>query len=480
MHDDTNPRARAIGALAEIFFEIVVSADDLGSFERDALHIGHDCMASAIGLALEALDARLLAQKPKRLKVHDVRDRTLATEIGDVSFSVRRYRDEFGCDVYPLADALDIPYGARLSPGAHSFLVEAASHVSYAKAASLLARNGSRVRPTTVMRCMRQAGRLCAEEDGRAALSLYRDGVVPEAETETEELCLEADGTYFRVQKQPEGAPKRMEVKALVAYGGKELRSGKVRRRGCVHHALVGRPEDIWAEGGAKIAEKYDLSKIEKVHLGADGERWCRDAERYFPLSQTVFHLDPFHVNRAVMACFADAKTAWSVIDVLDDGDKTEAIALLRACLDLGIAHPSRTEQVIRYLEGNIDSIAVEGPSLGTMESENQHLYGARMDCWPCAWSLTGASDMARLISRRESGRAIPRMTRARSEGDRRRGRRERKELAFYERQGMPAASVVQSVGKGYLPPHQVDTQRMDRGKAYALHKGMADMGRGI
>lgn len=134
-------------------------------------------------------------------------------------------------------------------------------------------------------------------------------------------------------------------------------------------------------------AEKYDLSKIEKVHLGADGERWCRDAERYFPLSQTVFHLDPFHVNRAVMACFADAKMAWSVIDVLNDGDKTEAIALLRACLDLGIAHPSRIEQVIRYLEGNIDSIAVEGPSLGTMESENQHLYGARMDCWPCACS---------------------------------------------------------------------------------------------
>ena len=64
-----------------------------------------------------------------------------------------------------------------------------------------------------------------------------------------------------------------------------------------------------------------------------------------------------------------------------------EAIALLRACLDLGIAHPSRIEQVIRYLEGNIDSIAVEGPSLGTMESENQHLYGARMDCWPCACS---------------------------------------------------------------------------------------------
>ena len=88
-----------------------------------------------------------------------------ATEIGDVSFSIRRYRDRFGCDVYLLADALDIPYGARVSPGAADFLVEAAAHVSYARAARLLARHGLRVRATTVMRCMRDAGSLCAEED---------------------------------------------------------------------------------------------------------------------------------------------------------------------------------------------------------------------------------------------------------------------------------------------------------------------------
>ena len=102
------------------------------------------------------------------------------------------------------------------------------------------------------------------------------------------------------------------------------------------------------------------------------------------------------------------------------------------------------------------------------------------MDCWPCAWSLRGASDMARLISRRASGRAVPRMTRERSEGGRRRERRERKELAFHERRGLGAGSVLQSAGKGYLPPHQADMRRMDPGKAYALRKGMANLDRGI
>lgn len=117
MHDDASPRARAIGALAEIFLGIAVSADDPGSFERDALHIGRDRMASAIGLALEALDARLPAQRPKRLKVHDVRDRAPAAETGDASFSAGRHRGEHGRDAHPLAGVLDVPHDTHLLRG---------------------------------------------------------------------------------------------------------------------------------------------------------------------------------------------------------------------------------------------------------------------------------------------------------------------------------------------------------------------------
>lgn len=480
MANDTNPQARAIAALAELFFEKACTATSFSSLESEAMDLGHRCMREALSLALEALDAQLLAQKPSDLHVHDIRQRNLATEMGDISFSIRRYRDRFSCDVYLLADELDIAYGTRVSPGATEFLIEAAAHVSYTKAARLLARHGSSVRPQTVMGCMRKAGRLCAEEDEAAATSLYRDGVVPEAEHAEEELCMEADGTYFSVQGTPDDAPKRLEVKAMVAYAGKEIRSNKVRRHGCVHHALVGTPSELWSEGVASaVGRKYDLSKVKRVHLGGDGERWCRDAERYLPKAAVTFHLDPWHVNHAVMSCFADAKMAWNVLEVINDGNKEEGIELMEACLDEGLAREKQTRAVISYLKGNIDHIAVDGPSLGTMESENQHLYGVRMDSFPCAWSLQGASDMARIISRRESGVRIPRQTRDGSYGERRRKMRERKELSFYATQGS-AARVLESVGSGYLPPHQVDTRKMKSGKAYALYKGMANMDREI
>ena len=248
MEDYTNPRTQAIAALAELFFESACQSADLAQLESSAIDIGHGCMAEALGLALEALDARLHAQKTEGISVHDVRSRTLATEIGDVGFSLRRYRDRFGEDVYLLADALDIPYGCRISPGAQEFLVQSASLVSYAKAAKLLARHGSSVKATSVMRCPRDAGALCAADNEKAARELYRDGVLPGGETCARELCMEADGTYFRAQGLPDGAPKRFEVKAVCAYAEKEAESGKVRRRGTVHHALVGRAGELWSE----------------------------------------------------------------------------------------------------------------------------------------------------------------------------------------------------------------------------------------
>ncbi len=477
MEDDTNPRARAIGALAELFLPIVSDAADFAAFESAAIDAGHACVAEAMALALEALDARLMAERPRSLKCHDVRRRVLATEVGDVSFSLRRYRDAAGNDAYPLADALDLPWGARVSPGAAGFLVEAAAHVSYAKAARLLARRGSSVRPTTVMRCLREAGALCAEGDAEAAKSLYADGVLPDGAEVAPELCVEADGTWFSIQAAPEGFPKRAEVKAMVAYAGKSDESGRVRRRGCVHHALVGPAGELWPEAVAATGAAYDLSRVERVHLGGDGEPWCAELGRWMPRASVAFHLDPFHVNRAILSCFADPRLGWNVADVAGGGDVAEAVALMRAAAGMGLARGKRVEEVARYLEGHSDSIAAEGPSLGTMESENQHLYGVRMDSFPCAWSVRGASDMARLISRRESGRGVPRMTRERSMGAARRERRERRELAHLERRGLPASKVVKSVGSGYLPPHQVDTSRIDAGKAYALYEGMAKLG---
>lgn len=480
MNDTSTPRAEASSLLASLFFEIVCEEGvDFETFESRCISLGHSVIADAMSTALERFDARLCLDLPEGSRVHDRRKKTLASEVGDLHFRYRRVRDAFGNTVVPYADALDLPWGARVTPGAKSFLVEAGAEVSYQKAANLLARSGSRVSPTTVMNAIRQAGALCAEEDALLAEDMFVNGVVPEGEVESEQVLVEADGTWIRLQGVKEGEPERVEIKALVAYGSKAAEGKKVRRVDCVHHGCVATPDSFWAQGVAAIGTRFDLSKVEVCHIGTDGEGWCERGVEFFPAKvKSTGHLDPFHVNRAVLSCFDrdNARGAWHVLGVLNDGDKEEACKLLELMRDYGIAREKRATEVVGYLRNNIDLIAVEGPSLGTMESENQHLYGARMDSVPCAWSRSGASAMARVISRRHSHRDIPRMTRSRSLTPKRAKQRERRILAALNTGG--AGKMVESVGSGYLPPHQASLAGMAAEVRYAagIDSGMISL----
>lgn len=480
MHDTASPRAEASSLLASSFYEILSEEGvSFEEFESKSIEYGHAVIADAISMALERKDAFLCASLPDGCRVHDRRPKTLASEVGDLSFKCRRVRDECGNTAMPLADFLDLPWCARVTPGARSFLVEAGADVSYQKAANLMARHGSRVSATTVMNAVRQAGALCAEEDAALAEDLFVNGVTPPGEVVSAQVLVEADGTWVRLQGAEEGGPERVEIKALVAYGSKEKTGEKVRRLNCVHHGCVAPPDSFWTQGIAAIGTRFDLSKVEVCHMGTDGEGWCERGAEFFPARvRTTGHLDPFHVSRAVLSCFGreSARGAWHVLDVLNDGDKEEACKLLELMRDEGIAREGQATRVVGYLRNNIDLIAVEGPSLGTMESENQHLYGARMDSVPCAWSRAGASAMARVVSRRHSKREIPRMTRSRSLTPKRAKRRERRILAALS--SGSAGKLVESVGRGYLPPHQarVSAKPVEVRHAAGVDSGMIPM----
>ena len=458
MRQDTIPAStRATSSIAEIFYEILTSRFDLDleEFEDVALEAGHKIMASAFGLALEALDARLCAEMPDGWRVHDRRTRRLLTKMGDVSYTYRRTRDRHGRSGLPLAEHLDMPHYDRITPAARAFLVEAGAEVSYEKAGRLLEKaKGSIVSANAVMTSLRETGALCAEEDAEAAASLYRDGVIPEAEASSTQISLENDGTWIRLQGVEPGEPERVEVKALVAYEGKEVQGGKVVRKNAIRHACVGSPEAFWTQGIATVGTKFDLSSLRAVHVGQDGEKWCGRAEEFMPGRISVTgHLDPFHVNRAVVRAVSDKGFANRIIGIIMDGDKDAAICLLEASREMGLASSKHADRLIAYLKNNIDLIGVEGPSLGTMDSENQHVYGARMDSVPCAWSRVGASDMARIRSRLCSGRKLPHMTREKSASPKRSIREQHAELRILEKAGLPASKVVESVGNGYLPP---------------------------
>lgn len=354
-----------------------------GAFESETRSVALASCAEAMSRALEARDRELAASRPKGLRVHSRRPRTLATMCGDVRFRRTVLVDGAGLTRYPLDEELDLPAGDRVSPSARSFLVTCGADVPFARTAELMAiAGGSSVSATTVMGSVRSAGEAIAGIERARARDLFRDGVAPGADSAAEEVLVEADGTWVRMR---DGS--MAEVKAVVAYAGKEDgRRVEPVRLGCVGEA----PGDFWEQAVAQVGSRFDLAAVERVRLGTDGEAQ--------------------YVNGAASMPFADV-----------------AAYLRRHAAEIG-----------------------GGPSMGTMEAEQQHMYKVRMGSFPCAWSPAGADAMVRLRSWLGSGFALPPRTRESEQSPRRRERRERK---LARRLARRAGGRVKSEGKGWEYP---------------------------
>lgn len=441
MEENTNPAesasATAQACLTKVFTGILLADGvSMECAEDRCISSAHELMARAFGAALEILDEKLCADLPDGVRVHDRRKRTLATKMGDVAFRCRRCRDASGCSVIPLADALDAPWGARISPAAASFLVEAGADVSFSGSARLLeSAGGSKASAASVMCRMHGVGELCADEDALAAEELYGNGVLPDSERSASEICLESDGTWFNLQGVAEGGSDRIEVKALVAYAGKTEKGKKVLRALPVRHGCVGMPRAFWTEGVAAVGTRFDLSKVETCHMGCDGEGPCKAGGSCLSGIECDTRLDSFHVNRYVIGCFKaqDRKLASNILGCAMDGDVGAAAKMIDIAGENGIANKGY-ERVSAYLRNNAGIVFTGGPSLGTMEAEQQHVYGCRMDSVPCGWSVAGADAMARVRSRLASKRALPKPTREQSVTPRRRKRTEFRTLSAFEK----------------------------------------------
>lgn len=431
----------AVAALETAFLDMLrAERGGFGAFESGARSVALASCAEAMSRALEARDRELAASRPKGLRAHSRRPRTLATMCGDVRFRRTVLVDGAGLTRYPLDEELDLPAGDRVSPSARSFLATCGADVPFARTAGLMAiAGGSPVSATTVMDSVRSAGEAIAGIERARARDLFRDGVAPGADSAAEEVLVEADGTWVRMR---DGS--MAEVKAVVAYAGKEDgRRVEPVRLGCVGEA----PGDFRGRAVAQMGSRFDLARVERVRLGTDGEAQYVNGAASMPLADVAGFIDPFHVFRAVGRC-APSPDGSRLVSVLRSEGAEACAGAIEAMVGAGTA-ASGAEGVAAYLRRHAAEIG-GGPSMGTMEAEQQHMYKVRMGSFPCAWSPAGADAMARLRSWLGSGFALPPRTRESAESPRRRERRERKLARHLARR---AGGRVKSEGKGWEYP---------------------------
>ena len=441
MHHDT-PVLKS--TLVELCLDRITRFEDFEKAETSSLEDVLKVLADAMSEALEIFDERLFVDRPEGWRVKDVRSRSVLTEFGEVAFSRRIYIDEFGDRRTYLDEIVALRPRKRLSPGAFRALALFGSEIPYERAARVLFRHcANRVSAMTTMGALRETGDLLEAEAAGRREDLFEKGLLPDAARDSEELRVEADGIWVAQQRAKR---RKIEIKALCSYEDKSAG----RRVGVVHHALAGTPRRFWEEGVAHLASHYSLSSLKRCYTGTDGEGWCSGLADYLHGPEVVHKLDPWHVNRAIKTAFPKPQDAAPLFDLLYSARIDELLDTLSSRLDAASDDGAKIERLIGYICKNRSSIEAHAPSMGTMEGTNAHLYAARMKVWGGAWSVKGASDMARIRAALASGDALPVPRREQAFKDKDKRRR----TAILEKRCYGSGyEMVRSDGKGYEPP---------------------------
>jgi hypothetical protein len=418
--------------------------------------------ANALRRELQAFDDVLVKEVPRSWRFKEYRRRTIITLCGKITYMRRIYTEPSGvCHAY-LDEILGIRTRFRLAPDAFLWIARTAAEISFRKTArAFLERTGAKISHWLVMSVVHEEGGLILEDAYRrafgAAAGTPRDQLIS-----SDRLYVEFDGIHIPLQKTTHGprklrweyergrAKRSFELKVAVFYAGKDSR----RRRGHpVHFCLDDEPASFWPLLDAKMASVYDMADVERLRIGSDAAGWCRncDLDVMASASEVTRCLDRFHVNREIRRAF---------------GGRTEAAGHF-----ISLAYARRTKRLMRdlqkvidhardkgrylalqsYLLSNIELIeAGAGPSMGTMEGSNAHVWAARMKVWGGAWSRKGAVCMAAIRARLASGEDLirPKLDNVMYDDS-----QVRRRLRFEESLIDGHWNVPKAEGRGYEPP---------------------------
>lgn len=464
MNDITEVTQRDVtDRLSRFWLPHLVACEDLST------HLGHvdrtlkDIRVEALRGELSSFDDLLAQDIPDGWRFKEYRKRTIVTLAGEITYKRRIYTEPSGICHALLDEVLGIRTRFKLAPDAFLWIAKTASDISYRKTAKAFSDlTGAQISHWLVMAVVHEEGALILEECHQQACRTEKSDAASLISQET--LFVEFDGIHIPLQKTGHG-PLRprweyerdrerhdFELKVATVYAGKDKRR---RRAGIIEFCADEPAACFWPLLSSRIGHTYDVGDIRRVHTSADAAGWCKNNGLDLGVSGPFInhHLDRFHLNREIRRAFGRTKQASHFIALA----YAKRAGRLARDLQLVINHAKSSDKrrylkLQVYIHSNLELIAKgAGPSMGTMEGTNAHVYAARLKCWGGAWSRHGASSMALIRARIASGLPLiaPKVDNAVLDDSQIRRRRR------YEESLLGGSYDHRlSVGHGYEPPH--------------------------
>lgn len=398
--------------LVEISEDFAKFPDNLAEFIESIGKETNKLALNIIGETLTSRDQMIRESSSRKEKWEIVRTdtRQLITSLGTISFQKTLYRHKKTREnVYLLDQILPLSPHQRLTEDAEARLLKEAVQTSYRKAGEETCKNEEKVSKQTVK-------------------NLLHSLEFPEAENPKEKrvvdyLYIDADEDHIALQfQQKKGDLKVNESgyknngvlgKLVYVYEGIEKEAPKSKRHRLVNrHYFSGVYEgemnkELWAEIEHYLETTYELSKVKKIYLNADGGSWIKSGKSR--ISGIVTVLDEFHMSKYLI------KMSSHMLDEAEEvrkelrrlirrGTKEEFSAYAEELAGYGETEKAR-ERILKsssfflnnWTAARIRLTNREEIKGCSAEGHVSHVLSARMSSRPMGWSRRGADKMCHL-----------------------------------------------------------------------------------
>ena len=378
------------------------------------LRIIQECLEDTDKLIKESV----LRKKHWNIERHDTKQ--LITSLGTVAFGKTLFVDkETGKSAYLLDRMMGIEKHERFTEDAIVNLLEEAVQTSYRRGGEAASLEDD-VSKQAVMKKIH-------------ALEFPMDDSKPEKKKVVEYLYIEADEDHIDLQFNKRKGDleistngrknncvisklvyvhEGLKPESIINTGTEDERNSKRWELISPHYfcrVCNGKENELyWDEIFNWINNHYDIAKIKKIYLNADGGSWIQAGPKR--IDGITYVLDEFHLQKYV------TKLTSHMLDSVDDArneiyqalrkDKKKEFIEITERLKDALKNPETGEKRINesrdYILNNWTAARlrlkrVEGVIGSSTEGHVYHVLSSRMSTRPMGWSVVGASKMSEL-----------------------------------------------------------------------------------
>lgn len=403
-------RTNIVAKLEKIFLTYSSDMTKIAELVQDVTSCMVELGISFLAEELESYDAAICEKKHLRPDWYVARKEksTLLTSLGTLSYQKTWFRNKRTgvCECF-LDRAMGLEPHTRMTEDAHARILEEAVQTSYEK-------GGKYVSISELETVSRETVKNKLHE-----LKFPKKENCQEKK-EVEYLYIEADEDHIALQfREKKGDIVENEyhqknngaiAKLIYVHEGIEEEGERHKLKNPYYFCRACEGEknkELWDEVYEYIENTYELSKVKKIYLSADGGSWIRSGKKQ--IEGITYVLDEFHLKKYLKKITRNLEKGESepekeLLKIIRTGTKKEFEEKIEEFRKNNLQENEGKGIEIgkNYLLKNWTAAKLrlsreEGIKGSSTESHVSHILSSRMSSRPMGWSKTGMSKMAEL-----------------------------------------------------------------------------------